>query len=230
MANFIIVFVYKKLNLTIVNIMRKTLTRKIVKCLFSYKEVNVKVNINITAYCKAIIEEWAINYHTSFDNIVNILLDYAFVNDCSNPPIKISNAEEVGNNTIHIVVDIWQEDYIAAVETRGKRSIKISRIIEYLVTYGVFDQSYFNIIDIEATEAIAKRTNKMTFHKFLEQEQTKLALTAQANIDTAKEVIADNFDVVWPMLKFANSRLKLQSELVDYIEKILTIRGKKDET
>ena len=190
----------------------------------------MKVNIFITPQCKAIIEQWAEQKRMSFDSVVNVLIEYAFANDCLKPPIKISNAEEASYTLQHIAVEIYNEDYISYIELYGKKSLKLSRILEYLVVYEVFDVQYLDYVDTDVIKTHFKSKSKTTFHKFLIEEQTKLVMTPNTNIAIAKNAIFDNFDIVWPIMKFANSRLKLQSELVDYIEKILTIRGKKDET
>lgn len=190
----------------------------------------MKVNIFITPQCKATILQWAEQKRTSFDGIVNVLIEYAFANNCLKPPIKISNAEEASYTLQHMAVEIYNEDYISYTDLYGKKSLRLSRILEYLVVYEVFDVRYLDYVDTDILETNFKSKSKATFHKFLIGEQFKLTMIPKANIDVAKDVLFDNFDVVWPIMKFANSRLKLQSELVDYIEKILTIRGKKDET
>lgn len=190
----------------------------------------MKVSSFITPYCKAVLESWAAEYHTTKDNIVNVLLEYAYTNNCINPPIKVSDATNAQNETVHVYFEIWNEDYITTTQNFGKKSIKLSRILEYLITYETFDKSYFDMIDMSYNKVNIKSTNKMSFNKFLIEEQTKLAMIPDSNIKIVKNALYDNFDIVWPILKFANSRLHLQSEFVDYIEKILTIRGKKDET
>ena len=40
----------------------------------------MKVNIFITPQCKATILQWAEQKRTSFDGIVNVLIEYAFAN------------------------------------------------------------------------------------------------------------------------------------------------------
>lgn len=190
----------------------------------------MKVNIFITPHCKAIIEQWANKKCTSFDGIVNVLIEYAFANDCLKPPIKISNAEEASDSLTHITVKVYNEDYISFVELRGKKALKLSRILEYLVTYEAFDERYLDYIDTGIISQHFKSKSKVTFNKFLIEEQTKIAMIPDTNIAIAKDAIFDNFDIVWPILKFANSRLNIKSELVDYIEKILTIKGENNET
>lgn len=188
----------------------------------------MRVNTFVTPQTKGVLTEWSVKYNTTIDVIVNALIEFAFTNGYTDPPIRVTSASDILNDTVHITVEIWNEDYIAITETRGKKAIKLSRILEYLIHHEVFDPTYLDYMELAPSKVSKKIVPKMTFNKFLLEEQTKLAMTPDANIAVAKDAIYDNFDTVWPILKFANSRLQLQSELVSYIDKILNLRGKKE--
>lgn len=184
----------------------------------------MKVNINISPYCKSLIKHWSEIANTTFDKMVDNLLAFAFENEMISPPIKVSNLEEFGKHTIHMQVDINNEDYIATVQAKGRRSISLSRILEYMTTYEGYNETFIDIENADENIKKERSKTKVTLRKFVEEEQTTIMLKRDDVINEAKDLWVDAFIELWPIIKFAKQKFNIKNETIDYIEKILSIK------
>lgn len=184
----------------------------------------MKINANIYSSTYEVLKQWALKYTDGqLSPIVDAILDYVGENYNFAVPKKVSSRKETGLYTIHICIDVMNEDYIAMRERYGRHSmtISLSRILEYVINDEEVNPDIFNFCKYQGTPVQPKKM--VDIKKFVESEQTRLMMLPQKRYETAKQLWFDNFDELWPILWYLYSTTKTNSEAVEYIAKCVDI-------
>lgn len=184
----------------------------------------MKININIRPSTKEVLKTWAERYtNNQISPIVDALIEYAGENYGFVVPGKVSSRTEAGRYTIHMYVEINNEDYIAMLEQFGKHSMKLSlsRIIEFLVNEECLTPDMFNFMQYDGTPASLDKA--IDIRKFIETDQTRLMMLPREKYDIVHNIWNELFEDLWPVLNYLCIKTETNSEAVNKIREAIDI-------
>lgn len=184
----------------------------------------MRVNINIRPSTKEVLKTWAEKYTNGhLSPIIDTLLEYANANYGFVVPGRVSSRSEVGQHTVHMRVEVFNEDYIQILEQLGRHSMRISlsRILEYIVNEEGVTPDMFDFQSYEGTPIGVDKA--IDIKKAIEQEQTKLMMLPGHRYHLVNSLWNELFEELWPILNYLCIKTNTNSEAVDKLRKAIDI-------